>query len=295
MRLLIAGTAVQDTIIENGKVSRSPGGISYTLTALKSFAGTDDELWVATVLPEEIPSEMKPVFEDIKYYNVLPAPSFPSVTLTIHKERERDEVFDFCDIPISVPVNGLGNFDGLLVNMITGFDLTLESLREVRRNFNGIIYIDIHTLARGLDKSNGRIFQPVPEAEEWLKNTDIVQCNENELQMLSPLKSHNLIAGFVLSCGVKYLLVTLGADGAKMYFREKGDLRSVYISPVKTRTVTAVGCGDVFGAAFFYYFVKEKNAVTSLYAAVKYSGLATGYNSVYDLINLKKDAISRPD
>lgn len=295
MNLLVAGTAVQDTIIENGKVTKSPGGISYTLTALKSFAGVNDEISVVTVLPKEIPSEMKPVFDNISYYHISPAPSFPSVTLTIHKGRERDEVFDFCDIPVYVPVDGLEKFDGLLVNMITGFDLTLSNLREVRRSFKGIIYIDIHTLARGVDASNRRCFRQVPEAEEWLKNIDIVQCNENELQMLSGLKSPGLIADFVLSCGVKYLVVTLGANGAKIYFRDKGCLNSVYASPVKTKSVTAVGCGDVFGAAFFYYFVKGKNAVTSLYAAVKYAGLATGYNSVLDLINLKKDAISRPD
>lgn len=295
MKLLVIGTAVQDTIIDNGKVTKNPGGISYTLLTLKVIKEENDLLLLATALPEVIPGSMQPVFDDVTFFHKSPAPSFPSVTLNIYRDKERDEQFDYCDIPISVPSEDLTRFDGIFINMITGFDITLETLRNIRKNYSGNIYIDIHSLARGKDELNRRNFRPVPESEEWLKCADIVQCNENELRTLTPYTSEQQSAEFILNAGVKYLLITKGEDGARMYFKEKGEFISLYTSPEKVRVSSAVGCGDVFGATFFYYFVKAKNAVTSFYSAVKYSGLSAGYSSIFDLINLKKDAISKPD
>ena len=73
--------------------------------------------------------------------------------------------------------------------MITGFDITLDQLKEIRKNFSGLIYIDVHTLSRGLDKYYQRNFRLIPDFSEWAKCIDIIQVNELELYTLFDSKS----------------------------------------------------------------------------------------------------------
>ncbi len=295
MKLLTIGTAVQDTIIEGPETRYSPGGIVYTVLALSSHLEEDEELFLASALPESLPETISKAFRKVKFYYITPAPAAPSVTLTLYKDKERDEKFDYCDIPITVPLEGINRFDGILINMITGFDITLETMKGLRSAYKGIIYMDIHSLSRGVDESFRRKFRPIPDAEEWLGCIDVVQCNENELRTLSDRPDENEIIKFVLGAGVKYLLVTKGGKGARMFFYENGVLKSLYASPPAVNVITNVGCGDVFGGAFFYYFVKTKNVFNSFYRAIQSSAFATGYSSVYEIYNIKNDVISRFD
>ncbi len=54
-----------------------------------------------------------------------------------------------------------------------------------------------------------------------------------------------------------------------------------------------VGTGDVFGAVFFYNYIKTKDASSSLGLANTAAGCAASYNDFKNFDNLKEDVFSR--
>jgi hypothetical protein len=53
---------------------------------------------------------------------------------------------------LDIPYKELSGFNGIMINMISGFDITLEQLKTIRKNFSGPVYMDVHTFSRGVDK-----------------------------------------------------------------------------------------------------------------------------------------------
>lgn len=162
----------------------------------------------------------------------------------------------------------LRGLDALYVNLISGFELDLETAQLMRAHFDGPIYGDIHSLTLALTPEGMRVNQPLPAAAEWCRCFDFVQVNESEMTMMAedPLA----FAARVLHDGVKTLTVTLGSRGI-VYFAAPGfnritDLRrdglSTTLGPVRTERIPAAekkirddsdptGCGDVWGATYF--------------------------------------------
>ena len=56
--------------------------------------------------------------------------------------------------------------DALLVNMVSGYDLTLETMDEIRMTVRGRgvpIHFDYHNLTLGIGAGNQRMRRPLPE------------------------------------------------------------------------------------------------------------------------------------
>ena len=102
--------------------------------------------------------------------------------------------------------------------MISGFDISLEDLKSIRRKYDGDIYLDVHTLSRGLDEDNNRKFRPVPDAEGWLNSVDIVQVNESELLTITDGNSEQERVEEVLNLHPHTLIITMGNKGVKMFY-----------------------------------------------------------------------------
>ena len=162
----------------------------------------------------------------------------------------------------------LNQFDGILINMITGFDITLTQLIEIRKNCSGLIFIDVHTLSRGLDENYKRNFRLIPDFDKWAKCLDIIQVNQHELFTLSQKKNEIKIVEELFNTGVKIVCVTKGELGAKVYFKNSNEILSYFVAARKISNPNVIGCGDVFGASFFYSYIRNKNVMDSLSNAV---------------------------
>ena len=60
----------------------------------------------------------------------------------------------------------------------------------------------------------------------------------------------------------------------------------IFQSAVKTEAVNKIGLGDVFGAAYFYNYIKSGNSFSPLDIAVKASGFAAGIEGLSKLKSL---------
>ena len=167
----------------------------------------------------------------------------------------------------------LRDLDALYVNLISGFELDLETAQLIRQHFTGPIFCDLHSLLLGVDANGLRVPRSIPNAPAWMACFDVVQVNEEEMQLLAgdPLS----LAAMALAAGVSVLNVTLGPGGA-IYFAAPGferlsDIKKVTLpaasalgGAIRTARVPAApthkaavgegdptGCGDVWGATYF--------------------------------------------
>ncbi len=162
----------------------------------------------------------------------------------------------------------LADVDALYINLISGFELDLETAQLIRAHFAGPIYCDMHSLLLARHADGMRYLQPLPNAAAWFRCFDIVQVNEDEMSMMAP--DPLALAAMATAAGVKALNVTLGPRGvayvAAPGFERLSDLDRNALAPstgaVRTELIPAApprdldggdptGCGDVWGATYY--------------------------------------------
>jgi sugar/nucleoside kinase (ribokinase family) len=211
----------------------------------------------------------------------------------IKDEGEREECFGSINKNLTLSLKEIDKFDGILINMVSGFDISLEQLINIRQNYNGPIYFDVHTFSRGVAEDMKRNFRTIPEFNRWAENLDIIQVNKNELKTISMKEKNEEIIEEVLNFGVKYLIVTLEGDGAKLFTLEKNNIISYSEPAIKIDVKNKIGCGDVFGSMFFYNYIKFKDVNKALKLANIAAGCTASYSELSEFRNLKNDVFSR--
>ena len=287
MKILIIGHSVVDHINEEIK----PGGIYYSTTGLYNFKDKDDKISLLTSFSDDSYFHFESLYSNIDTQYSQHVKEIPTVFLKIHKTKERDECYlNLTDKLFINPKINFNEFDGILINMITGFDIELEDLKLIRSKFNGPIYFDVHTFSRGMDENHKRKFRKVPNAGEWISNIDILQANETEIQTLSDENEVNKIINELFDCGIKILIITKGAEGASIYFKENSKIKMLNENAVPVNSINNVGCGDIFGAVFFYSYIRSSDLISGLKNANAAAGVCTTYKSFEEYKNLKYDA-----
>ena len=185
----------------------------------------------------------------------------------------------------------LSGIDALYINLISGFELDLETAQLIRAHFSGPIYCDMHSLLLARQPDGARTLQPLQNAEAWLRCFDIIQVNEDEMSMMAP--DPLALAAMATAAGVKALNVTLGRRGvvyvAAPGFERLADLERKGLAPstgaVRTELVPAAptrdlaggdptGCGDVWGATYFSRLL----AGDDIRSAMRHAAIAAARN-----------------
>lgn len=165
----------------------------------------------------------------------------------------------------------LANIDALYVNLISGWELSLETAQLIRQQFSGVVYCDMHSLLLAVDAEGYRVPHMIANVPAWMQCFDLLQVNEDELALLAP--DAMALAATAMACGVSVINVTLGSRGAVYFaapnFERLSDIRRATLpaagalsGPIRTSLVPAVapsqsgtgdptGCGDVWGATYF--------------------------------------------
>lgn len=282
MNLLILGSSVEDHIIRNGIEHISPGGIWFSSLAFSALQAQGDTLFLCTRLEKGkddlFMNEYAPFEKRFITYG-----SVPRIHLSLYEDREREEHYENINEALPLPIGDI-RCDGIYINMITGTELNPDDVRKIKSAYKCPVYLDIHSLARSIDSSNNRIFAPIPEAEKWIAVADFIQGNENEMEMLTGRKQPGEAIDYLTERGVTLALLTGAGSGVALGFRRNERL-TLHISgtPVKKAPGSCVGCGDIFGASFFYTFLKTKNISRALSVAVTF-GEITAFAVRHDSI-----------
>jgi hypothetical protein len=171
------------------------------------------------------------------------------------------------------------NADGILINMASGSDITLDTLDTIRmeiRPRETPVHFDYHNLTMGVSRDAVRFRRPLPDWRRWAFMITTIQLNEEEIAglALENLKENQAV-GHLLTLGVKGVILTRGARGATVFSNEHKKVvhHDVAANSVEG-TVDTTGLGDVFGASFLYKYVATSDLIASAEFATRTAGEA---------------------
>jgi len=296
-RLGVIGTFVWD-VIHGRDVRTAPveewGGITYALGALDAALPDDWEIVPVMKVGYDLVDRASEFLATLKRAApdaALVEVPYPNnrVELFYYSTERRSEILKggvpgWTWLGLRPLLDGL---DALYVNLISGFELDLETTQLLRQHFKGVMYCDLHSLLLAVQPGGLRTPQPLPpgEANAWFRCFDVLQVNEDEMALLAgdPMA----LAASALGEGVRCLLVTLGPRGA-VYFAQPdfdgltdlagGSVSSLAspVGPVRTALVPAervtgevdpTGCGDVWGATCFSRLLAGARLTDAILAA----------------------------
>lgn len=192
----------------------------------------------------------------------------------------------------------LEGLEALYVNLISGFELELETARRLRRDFMGPIYGDLHSLLLGPPIEDGpRLPRPLDRRDEWLRVFDVIQANEVELALVAGDDDPWDVAREAVVRGAGAVLITLGPGGATWIAGSDRPRpwEGTATSPI-TRTVPVetpwpegdpTGCGDVWGATCFVELLsgrKISDAVARANRAAARNATHRGAEGLYETL-----------
>jgi sugar/nucleoside kinase (ribokinase family) len=285
-KILIIGDSVLDKIYYNGKLTIRPGGIYHTVNTFINLAEAEDEFYLLTHYSEKSFKYFEKLYSKTNLTFAEIIPEIPIVSLQVYDNKEREEKYAGKITPLSIPSKVFSiDYDFILINMITGFDILPEDLEKLKRKTKAEVYFDLHTFSRGIDDSGNRKFRIIPSVENWLKNIDILQLNQNEIKTLWGINSEKENIEKLYKQNVDKVIITKGAKGVSCYYKTTGK----NIAAKKVAAINSVGCGDSFGAAFIYAYSKNKNLFSAANFANFVAGIITTYASEKKYMNLKND------
>lgn len=291
MKLLLIGHSVADIISKDDEKIIQPGGLFYTASAVKELCTANDKIFLCTQTDDKHYHLYEHVYQSFDLSLTGKIESIPMVELTLDGHFERKEHYKNLSNKIKIDYSRLKEFDGILINMITGFDIDLGQLQQIRKSTEALVYFDVHTLSRGLDEKMHREFRLIPDFDKWAENIDIIQCNKHEIFTLSQKQNEIEIIKEMFDCGVKIVCLTKGESGVRVYYRNKSEIASYFRATKKISDNNKVGCGDVFGAAFFYGYISSGDIFKAAESASSSAEFIASINNLSEFGNLKQNVI----
>lgn len=281
MKFLVVGHLCLDVIHPaEGPEVESYGGLYYAVAALASLVKPSDEVIPVFGVNK---GDYAALIEDLKQFpNIDTAGIFrfeePTNRVHLYYRDQQNRIECSKDIAKPIPFEKLQrhlSVDGILINMISGFDLALDTLDGIRlavRSHNVPIHFDYHSLTLGVKASHERYRRPLQDWRRWAFMDDTVQLNEEEIAGLSPGNmTEKQTAGHLLTLSVKGVVVTRGDRGATLYYNEHKKILQKDFEGIRLENPRdATGCGDVFGAALLWQYVKSRD----LFAATDFANRA---------------------
>ncbi len=281
MKIILIGHSIIDHFEGTEENKSLPGGIFYSTIGINSIKKSTDQIYLLTGWNRNSFHLFKDLYTKVDLDRTNELVNMPEVYLRVSGETEREEVYKNISDNLSIDhIKDWNLFDGILINMITGCDISLEQIKLIRNKFRGIIYFDVHTLSRGVDNNLKREFRPIPRIKEWLSCIDILQCNESELKTIVQYQNEISSAEKILFLGPNILIVTKGESGAQVYYRVNGEVKNIFVNAIEVYSANKIGCGDIFGAVFFYTYISTNDILVSLNAANKAGAIAASRNDL---------------
>lgn len=314
---------------DNKEMQEKLGGILYAITGLSLIAGNDHNVYPIMNLGEDkydyIVSFLQ-TLKNIKLDFVNKVQGKVRVVKLFYKsrnekiqennntlpsnkrtyDREECSTEPIKAIEFELIKDALNKLDGLYINMVSGIDITLDTLKKIHSSFSGYIHLDVHNIVMRTGSDGNRNQGPVQEWFEWLTCSNTFQMNETEASVITPerLKEYE-IAFKVLKTdktGPGAMIITRGPEGISLFakkIKSTGKEKYYDIDRIdepaieNDKFIDSTGCGDVFGAGFFYKNLLNNmtDFIPSMNYANKLASKKTGYTGVEDFANMFKDII----
>lgn len=322
MKFGVIGEPCIDHIHRDGTEYKSLGGILYSVVSLAVIAPRDEVYPVMNLGSDEYGNicSFLSKFENVRqdhifkidhgtrvvnlYYKDQSAEFVcPETTMVRIYDREENSTDPAMPIEFDSISAAMGNLNAVLINMVSGVDITLDTLKKIRESFTGYMHLDLHNVVMRTSEDSKRTPGPVENWLQWCTNSDTLQMNELEISVITPQKLKEYeVAEEVLTSGdkgTKALVITRGKKGVTLYRKiEKSILDEKYFELDKSdiqstegiKFTDSTGCGDVLASGFFYKNAinLQKDYFPALNYANKLAGIKTENRGVEELYRLVK-------
>ena len=286
MKLTLIGHLCFDVFHEkDGAEHTEIGGIYHAVAAMSYLAADKDTIIPVFGVGSKEYDDVVKQFGSLKNVNTAGIFSFDGETNHVHYFADGSNE---CSASIAAPIpfhriKPFLNVDGIYINMISGHDISIDTLDEIRLDVRPKkipIHLDIHCRTLQVEADGTRSRRPMSEWRRWCFMIDTVQMNEEEARGISIEKfSDELLAKQMIPLMVKNFIITRGEKGASLY---KADHKHVIQKEIDAELVehpvSVLASGDIFGAAYHFSYVKKENSDHSAQFAVKAASLATRYS-----------------
>jgi hypothetical protein len=281
VKIAIIGTINKDLILPfQGASIQSFGGIYYTISALSTIAPDGITLIPISFVGEDIHSKLSALLEgfpNVEKHGLLTLPQkHHEVILEYVSPEERTEkaLFNFPVLEWK-NIKKIKSADFYMVNMITGWDLSLNAFQKLSKKYFEKLYLDVHFLVMGFDKLGKRFPQRPDNIEKWLRGARFIQMNEREFNIINEKNLHESDFFKDYMKPEQVLIITMAGKGVKIVFEKNSMIRNKNFPAYRVdRIADVTGCGDVFGAAFVYEYLKKQD----LYGAIDFANKAAAAN-----------------
>jgi len=311
LKFIVIGEPCADYIIKSdGTTFKSYGGILYSLITLSLLSDKNDEIIPVMISGND---EYDNVINILNKYENIKTDGIYKSDLAMRQvkldytniEGIKSERLEYSTSPVeSLTFDQISpyleNADGILINLISGVDLTLEAYLELRKNFKGKIHIDIHNLVLETNPDGKRSYRNPENWKQWCKNSDTLQMNEFEfLHISKELKNEYQFAEEILmgdESSVKGLIITRGKAGLSGFTKKEKVFGTEKFIDIDKQDIFAIenshfidstGCGDVFAAAFTLDYNKTNNFTKSIHYANRIASYKTSLQGIEELNKLK--------
>jgi sugar/nucleoside kinase (ribokinase family) len=274
MNITVIGHLCLDVIHHiDGTETQGYGGIFFSVAALANLLPASDTVTPVFGVGKEDYDALIQRLQQYPNINTDGIYRFSGPTNQVHlyyqDTAERIECSEHISEPIPLKkIRAHCDADMMLVNMISGFDITLETLDEIRmetREHNTPIYLDVHSITLGIKNDFSRFYHPVELWRRWLFMIHAAQMNEEEAAALTPEKlDEPTLAKHALALNTKVLHITRGEKGCTTFVDEHKHVHRYDIGGIDVRAaIDPTGCGDVFAAAYCAHYMKTKEIFPS--------------------------------
>lgn len=266
---IIGAPCIDEIITPQGKTADlALGGVIYSYAAMERFASQhklEVEFIPLTFISQPDGMLLAGLYAQLRHFNFDHAPRTDELSNRvqlvysddIHRTEHCPHILPEL-LPEHLPQELLATFDGLFINMISGFDISAETLQHIRRNTTAWIHLDVHAMVLGdlsTDPAKPRQLRGVKAWREWMTNVDSVQLNELESDWLGApeVTSEMALLRETKALSVKHgspksVIVTRGERGATLFDFTSEKIWNKVPELVEVKNTT--GSGDVFGGVF---------------------------------------------
>lgn len=285
-RIALVGTVNRDTIFAaDGMQIESYGGLLYSMLPLAEMASSGTEIYpvcnVGRDMETVVRNKLSP-YPAVRLDGIRFVPDKnPHCFLKYDAGGNKQETLQGGVPPLDFDrFQPFLDCDAVCFNFITGHELTLAALQQVRRASRALVCMDVHSLTLGMDENRRRFWRVPSNWEAWLGCADVVQMNEQEGALLAgeALADEAAVHRFgkkVLSLGPDALLITRGEQGSYMVSRKPKRTADILRFPAcpAGQPQDETGCGDAFLMGFTWRYLQSGDLAEASRFANRVAGI----------------------
>lgn len=260
------------------------GCVLYTVAALSALLGSDGVICPIVHVRREDEDPIKSLLASFPNVDVTGVRSDTGrgdvVQLDYVDQNERNERQTGFMAPITpADVEPVLDADAFVCVPITDYQVSLHTLRYIKKNSDGFVLLDAHGPTSTLTRGGERHHRLWVERDMWLPYIDILKMNLEEAgcswfpspdspdgtTVGRPLGVEDLpaFAEHCLRRGVRTVCVTLDEHGCAVYSLDpSGKLVEELVDRLPVdHVVDTTGCGDSFAAGMAYGFLTTQEPV----------------------------------